>query len=274
MRPDLLRARAKILRAVRDRLHGWGYLEVHTPVLVPTAAIEEHLEAVPAGGAWLHTSPELAMKRVVAAGLPRIYQIAPCFREEELGCHHRREFTLLEWYRVGAGTEELIDEVQELVGVAAGAIGEPPPPFTIRSAAKLLTEPDPLRWFHQWVDRIEPTLNGAVIVRDYPAWQAALARIRGEVADRFELYLGGLELANAFAEETDGAEIRERQAAANAARIRAGRAPHPVDEAFLAALDRMPRCAGIALGIDRLVMALTGAPDIGLVQVGRDDVRG
>ena len=268
---EAIRARAAILGGVRAWFVRQGYLEVHTPCIVPSPALEEHLEAVEIPGhGFLHTSPEFALKRVLAEGLGRIYQIGPCFRLEESGEHHSLEFTMLEWYRVGAGTAELMDETEDLIGAAAEAVGRPRPRFSRRAVASLL-RPDlaPDDWFYQWVDQIEPTLVEPTIVHGYPPWQAALARLRGDVADRFEVYLGGVELANAFAEESSSAEIRRRWVADNAARVRAGSAPHAIDEPFLAAVDRMPRCAGIALGIDRLVMALTGATDIADVQVSR-----
>jgi lysyl-tRNA synthetase class 2 len=268
MNPTRLRQRAAILHAIRTWFCDHGYLEVTTPILVPTAATEEHLEAVAAANGWLHTSPELAMKRVLAAGLCRIYQIVPCFRDEEQGVHHSREFSMLEWYRVGAGSAELMDEVESLIQAAAESVGVSAPRFVRRAVSALLpdngTHDD---WFFAWVDQIEPGLTEPTIVYDYPPWQAALARLRGNVADRFEVYLSGIELANAFHEELDPAELRRRQEHGNAARIAAGRPPHPIDEDFLAAVGRMPRCSGIALGIDRLVMALTGAQRIDEVQV-------
>lgn len=268
MNPTRLRQRAAILHAIRAWFHAHGYLEVTTPVLVPTAATEEHLEAVPAAEGWLHTSPELAMKRVLASGLCRIYQITPCFRDEERGVHHSREFAMLEWYRAGAGSAELMDEVESLVQAAAASVGAIVPPFVRRRVSDLLEDVGtPDDWFFAWVDRVEPTLTQPTIVYDYPPWQAALARLRGGVADRFEVYLSGLELANAFHEELDPAELRQRQHTANAARTAAGRSPHPIDESFLEAVGRMPRCSGIAMGIDRLVMALTGAQSIDEVQV-------
>ena len=274
MNATRLRQRAAITHALRMWFLEHGYLEVATPVLVPTAATEEHLEAVPAAEGWLHTSPELAMKRVLAAGLCRIYQIVPCFRDDERGVHHSREFTMLEWYRVGAGTAELMDEVESLIQAAAEAVGASVPPFERIPTGALLTDTgDPDAWFFRWVDEVEPTLTRPTIVYDYPPWQAALARIRGDVADRFEVYLSGIELANAFHEELSADELRQRQARANAARVAAGRPPHPVDEAFLAAVDRMPRCSGIALGVDRLIMALTGAEHIDEVQVTSGSAR-
>lgn len=263
-----LRQRAAILRSLRTWFDAHGYLEVHTPVLVPAPAMEEHLHALPAGAGFLHTSPEFAMKRVLAAGLCRIYQIVPCFRDEEVGIHHAREFTMLEWYRVGAGLPELMDEVTALVGTAAAAVGAAVPVFQRVATAELLDDNgDPDAWFFEWVDQVEPKLTEPTIVHSYPAWQSALARTRAGVADRFEVYLKGLELANAFHEELHPDTLRARWQHNNAGRLAAGRAAHPIDEAFLDAVGRMPRCAGIALGIDRLVMALTGTVDIAQVQV-------
>ena len=208
------------------------------------------------------------MKRVLAAGLCRIYQITPCFRREERGIHHSREFSMLEWYRVGAGSLELMDEVESLVQAAANAVKATVPAFRRVPVSSLIEDTgNPEQWFFTWVDEVEPTLSEPTITYDYPPWQAALARLRNGVADRFEVYLSGIELANAFHEELDPEELRQRQTAANAARRAASRPEHPIDEAFLEAVGRMPRCSGIALGVDRLVMALTGAVHIDEVLV-------
>jgi lysyl-tRNA synthetase class 2 len=174
---------------------------------------------------------------------------------------------MLEWYRAGAGTWEIMDEAEALIGVAAESIGMERPVFQRVQVSELLDESDPDRWFLRWVDEIEPSLVSPTIVYDYPIWQAALARLKNGLADRFEIYLGGVELGNAFAEEVSGLEIRSRLGRNNEARQRLGRTPHPVDSDFLEAIDRMPRCSGIAVGIDRLVMVLCGLDDIGEVQV-------
>ena len=268
-----LRARAHILQAIRSWMDANGYLEVHTPTLVHAPAMEEDLEPVRVGDAFLHSSPEFAMKRFLCEGLQRIYQITPCFREEEVGVHHSREFTMLEWYRAGAGSWELMDDVEALIGAAAHAVGQPAPSFDRTAVSALMAEAghiddgDEDRWFRTWVDAVEPRLTSPTIVYGYPAWQAALAQVRGHLADRFEVYPSGLEIGNAFAEEGDAQTLRDRFTHSAQRRKAAGRTPHPTDEALLAATPRMPRCAGIAVGIDRLVMALTGATDIAAVQV-------
>lgn len=279
MRTDLLRARARIIRALREWLADEGYVEVEPPALVLGPALEATLEPVPAGDGWLHTSPEFALKRVLAAGLPRIYALGPCFRAEERGRHHNQEFTLLELYRTNAGYRDLPPIVRGLVGAAAAAIGQPPPVFaeaTVDALYRRWTSapppsegPDDDAYFRAWVDQIEPHLTEPTFVLDFPARHAALAEVRGEVAERVEAYLGGLELANGFSELRDPAELRARFLRSAEERRAAGRRPHPVDEGVIQASAQMPRCAGIAVGVDRLVMALTGAADIADVRIPR-----
>ncbi len=270
-----------MLHALRTWFAEHGYLEVPTPTLVPSPAMEEHLFPVAASGGFLRTSPEFALKRAVASGLGRVYEIGPCFRDREDGPWHRREFLMCEWYRVGAELDDLMDEVEALVAAAASALGAPAPSWrraTIREVFEEATGLDPAHasaeelsgvdepwddaFLRRWVTDVEPSFTGGLFVRDWPASQAALARVRSDgewpVACRFEVYLHGIELAYAFLELTDATEQRRRFAAANAARVAAGEPPNPVDEAFVEAVGRMPRTAGIALGVDRLVAVLAG----------------
>lgn len=270
MNVALLRARGTVLRALHTTLWAEGFVLLEPPVLVSGPALEENLEAVACGDRFLHTSPEFALKRVLAAGLPRLYAITPCFREEEVGRHHGREFTLLELYLHNANYLDLIPLVERLVTAAADALGVARPVFTRTTVAALFGGEAPAdddTFFRRWVDQIDPRLTAPTWVLDFPARHAALAEVRGDVAERLELYLGGLELANGFSELRDGGELRRRFEASAAARRARGRAPHPTDEGVIAASDRFPRSAGIALGVDRLVMALTGAGDIRDVRV-------
>ena len=273
MNPHRLRQRAAITSAIRRWFSEHGYLEVHTPSLVDCPALEEHLEPVKVGKQYLHTSPEFAMKRVLASGLCRIYQIVPCFREEEQGNHHSREFTMLEWYRVGAGTDEIMDEVESIIQAAAESIGTDPPQFerhavdALRTQLNLPETTDEIEWFRSWVHHVEPSLCNPTIVYNYPSWQAAMATHKNGYADRFEVYLSGIEIANCFAEEIDPEILRSRFEESQNRRIRASKTPHPTDKKLLNATPSMPRTAGIALGLDRLVMALTGETDIAQVQV-------
>ena len=280
--PGGIRARAKVLGAIRAWFAHQGYLEVQTPTLVTSPAMEEFLFPIAAGGRFLRTSPEFALKRLVAAGLPRIYEIGPCFRDREVGPWHAAEFTMLEWYRAGASLPDLMDEVEAIVSVAATAVGTTPPSawhrLSVRSLFAQATgidlarasasdlSPNQESWddafFRRWVADVEPSITTPTMVYDWPASQAALARIRDDgdwpVADRFEAYLGGVELANAFLELTDAGEQRRRFASANMARAMTGESPHPIDEDFISAVGRMPRTAGIAMGLDRLVAAVSG----------------
>ncbi len=260
------------MRALREALWDQGFLELEPPVLVDGPALEANLEPIRAGDGFLHTSPEFALKRALASGLPRVFSIVPCFRAEERGAHHGTEFTMLELYLCNANYLDLIEVVEALVGRAASAVGAAVPSFrrvTVRELFDGQVPVDDEVFYRQWVERIDPALLEPTWVLDYPARQAALAEIRGPVAERLELYLGGLELGNGFSELGDGEELRARFAESAAQRARAGRVPHPVDEGVIEATSRLPRCAGIAIGVDRLVMALAGARDIRDVRLPR-----
>lgn len=301
---SVLRLRAELLAQIRAFFAARGVLEVETPALSAAAITDPHLASFntcySGPGSqhgrplYLHTSPEFAMKRLLAAGSGCIYQIARVFRDGEAGSRHNPEFTLLEWYRVGFDHHRLMDEVAELVGMLlAGrlALAEPerlsyrqifqhhlnldPHRATVADLAACAEtrnisiptgmppdDPDP------WLDLllthcVEPRLGSGrlTFVHDYPASQAALARLRPDdppVGERFELYINGIELANGFHELGDAVEQRHRFAQENAARRAAGLPVMPVDEHLLAALEfGLPDCAGVALGFDRLVMLAT-----------------
>jgi lysyl-tRNA synthetase class 2 len=304
----VLRQRAAILGAIRDFFAARGVLEVETPALSPSGVTDPALESVTAavvslGSAprYLQTSPEFAMKRLLAAGSGDIYQLCRVFRDDELGRWHQPEFTLLEWYRVGWDDERLMTEVETLLATAVTAARDAPSPAALRGSVRttyadaveraLDVRPDaptnvlarrleaagidvPQGLAH---DAVLDLAFGTVVVArfdpkvftfvcDYPASQAALARIKATappVAARFEVFAGGIELANGFHELTDASEQRRRFAADQAVRRNAGRHVPPVDEAFLAALAAgLPDCAGVAVGIDRLVALATGQSGI------------
>ncbi|MEN0065884.1 MAG: amino acid--tRNA ligase-related protein [Myxococcota bacterium] len=281
-----LRDRARVLHALRSTFAERGYLEVLTPCLVPSPALEPYLHPVPAGDGFLRTSPEFALKRALACGMGRIYEIGPCFRAREDGPFHRTEFTMCEWYRPGANLDDLMDEVEVLVAAAAHAVGRRAPTFARRTVAEVFeaatglnpltataTELSPVpesyddAFARRWVTDVEPTLTSPLFVRDWPASQAALARVvpstHGPVAARFEVYLGGVELANAFLELLDPVELRRRFHEANALRAQLGDPPHPIDEGLLEAVGQMPPTSGIAMGVDRLLAGLLERPDLG-----------
>jgi lysyl-tRNA synthetase class 2 len=281
MDPVGLRRRAAVLGAVRDWMRDRGFREVPTPTIVSSPALEEHLYAVPVPGGFLRTSPEFALKRVAAAGLCRIYEIGPSFRERESGPWHGREFTMLEWYRAGGDIPDLMGDVEQIVAAAARAVGVTPPVFerwTVDEAFRRLAgvaladlEPRPgddwdTAFFRVFLEQVEPKLPPAVFLRDWPASQAALAQVRTDGAPRtcrVEAYLNGVELANGFLEVIDSDLQRRRFEEAADKRRQMGDVPHPTDAALIAAVGRMPPTAGIALGVDRLVAALSGWRGIG-----------
>lgn len=279
----VLELRARLTDAVRRFFRDRGFLEVDTPVLLPANAPEAHINAVPAGRGWLRTSPELHMKRLLAAGNDNIFQLGPCARDGEQGRWHHPEFTLLEWYRANAGYVEILADTKALLAFLARDL-RGTTDFTWQgrpvSFAQELWEKvtvsqafiqhagwdpavafDPDRFDLDLVTRVEPALpaDRPVLLIDYPTPLGALARCKPAhpaLAERWELYLAGIELANAYSELTDPVEQRIRFEAANAARKKRGAEPYPLDETFLAALARMPPAGGIALGLDRLLMIL------------------
>jgi lysyl-tRNA synthetase class 2 len=302
---EVLIRRARLLERLRAFFSARGVLEVETPALSRAATTDPHLASFTAAyhgpdprTLYLHTSPEFPMKRLLAAGSGSIYQLCKVFRDAEAGRLHNPEFTLLEWYRVGFDADRLMDETAALIAEAlAGSRALAAPekltyaqaferyagidPFAadtavfaacarrhgLRAPDGMPDDPDP------WRDLllthvIEPQLGrGRVtLLYDYPASQAALARIRPgppPVAERFEAYLDGIELANGFHELNDAAEQRARFERDRAKRTQQGLPAVPMDTRLLAALEAgLPDCAGVALGVDRLVMLAAGADSI------------
>lgn len=285
-----LEIRAACLATIRAFFNERGFLEVETPVRIAAPALEPHLDAEPAGGYYLRTSPELQMKQLLCAGYERIYQLGPCFRQGEQGTWHRPEYTMLEWYRAHADYLDILVDTRALLVAVCQAVHPQPvihrhqctwtvdgewPIHTVRDLYREWAGWDPVADFDadrfdvDWVDRIVPVLEAIptpVIVTDYPAAAAALARRKPgapEVAERWELFIAGVELANAYSELTDAGEQASRFAACAQGRQAAGRAVYPLDTDFMQALKAgCPPSGGIALGIDRLVMLLAEAGHI------------
>jgi elongation factor P--(R)-beta-lysine ligase len=287
--------RAKAFAAVRRFFGARGFVEVDTPVLVPSPGLDVHLDAIAANGGWLATSPEYQMKRLLAGGMARIFQIAHVFRKGEIGSWHNPEFTMLEWYRtfssvddVMADTEALVRKVvRALTGAAtlevlghAVQLGRRFSRISVLDAFERFADVAPRetlrlslcdedRFFRLLVEKVEPGLarsDRPVFLFDFPIAQASLARPKPEDArlcERFELYVGGVELCNGFGELTDPAEQRARLVRDQEARMRLGKPVYPIDERFLSALaEGMPPSSGNALGLDRLVALCLGASDI------------
>ena len=274
----MMERRARIVGAIRAFFDQRGFTEVTTPVLIKAPAPESHIDCPRCGEAFLRASPELQMKKLLAAGMDRIYQIGPCFREGEFGSRHNPEFTMLEWYRANAGYADIRADTEALLAALFEDAGRTRPKttaLTVREAYAELAGWDPFeawdqdRFDYDMATKIEPGLpRGLVFLSDYPKEAASLAKIRGDVAERWELYLDGLELANCFTELCDGAEQRRRFAEAREERGRLGESDYPIDEEFLEMLPLIGSASGVAVGIDRLVMALCGADDIHAAMAG------
>ena len=306
---ETLRTRARMLQSTRAFFSTRDVLEVDTPLLSEAATTDVHLESfatvyrgpgAPKGRVlYLHTSPEFAMKRLLASDSGPIFQLCKTFRQGEAGAHHNPEFTMLEWYRPHYDASALMDEVEEYVTTVLGE-------HISLAPAERLTYAEAFKRFARindvhaadvarlrtgareqgisdvpglgedrdaWLDLlmshvVQPMLgqHGPSLVYDYPASQAALARVRPgppAVAERFELFINGIELANGFHELTDAAEQRRRFASDRTRRQQLGLRDVPPDERLLAALEAgLPPCAGVALGFDRLVMLATGTRGI------------
>ncbi len=290
-----LTERAQIIQSIRSFFIDRGYLEVETPHRIPANAPEPHIDAIASGTCALHTSPELAMKRMLAAGYEQLFQICRVWREGERGQFHLPEFTLLEWYRGGIDYNALMNECMELFFVLfpEGKLDRggrtidltmPWQKLTVteaftRYASMDLNQALASNCFEEILTgEVEPHLGKEkpTFLTEYPSSLAALARSKpGEpqVAERFELYIDGLELANAFSELTDVEEQHRRFEKDEELRRTAGKTPYPLPEKFLAELENMPEAAGIALGLDRLIMLITDAEKIDdVVAFGPDDL--
>lgn len=312
--------REKVVDAIRSYFKGINFHEVETPLLVKHPGTEPYLEVFETElkiqnqepkQAFLLTSPELSMKKLLSAGFGSIFQICKSFRNEEgLSSFHNPEFTILEWYRVDADYTDIMSDFEQLMLHILKAVGNDGSSLTYQGVqydlsapwerisvaeafAKyagvdvdtMLSEPELRRaaedkgydisddnsWeqaYHQiFLNEIEPELgkNGPTIIYDYPASQAALSERKKadpRFAERFEVYLAGLELGNAFTELTDSTEQRSRMEADLAERKSLGKTEFKIDEDFIEALDSMPHSGGIAVGVDRLVMLFADTPSL------------
>jgi len=286
-RKNNLQLRASILTAVRDFFAGHNYLEVETPVRIPAPAPEAHIDAIESEGRFLQTSPELCMKRLLAAGYKRIFQICRCFRKNERGSRHIPEFTMLEWYHAGFNYSDMMYETEALIkyvasksgcgnrityqgtGVDIGGtwgrmtVAEAFDKYASVSVDKALSEGN----FDITMAEIEPALgqSAPLFLYDYPASCGALAKLKNgnsSVAERFELYICGMELCNGFTELTDPVEQRARFENELAFRKKAGKKEYPMPEKFLESLFNMPDASGNALGLDRLVVLFANTDKI------------
>lgn len=307
------RARMQLYAALRAHFGASGYLEVETPTLVPTPGLEPHIDPfearfIPQTGVgakrslWLHTSPEYAMKRLLADGSPPIFQICKTYRNGEVSGTHNPEFTMLEFYRPHADYHAIMADLEGALAAVERAVAPerklfssvPYERLTVRDAVlrhagiDLFAYPDGASlkraakeigvhvgestdfddvFFHVFLERVEPKLGYGrpTFLIEYPASMASLSRLKpGEprVAERVELYADGVELANGFSELIDVVEQRKRLMEEQALRRSLGRPVFDLDERFLEALPKMPPSGGIAVGLDRVLMLLLGAQEI------------
>ena len=301
---DILEKRAKIVSAIRRFFDDQGFVEVETAVRIDAPAPEEHIDCPPVvGGGYLRASPELQMKKLLAAGMNKIYQIGPCFREGEKGSRHNPEFTMLEWYRREATYLDIMEDLKRLFiglvqvqGSRFKVQGDEVRDFElstlnfellrVREAYARYAGWDP--WEGEWdqdrfdfdmATKIEPaikSMGGGVFLMDYPPQAASLAKLSKpskhpnlpnfSYAERWEFYWDGLELANCFTELCDCDEQLRRFEKAKEARKSLKESDYPIDSEFIDCLSRMKSAAGVALGIDRLVMILTKTKEISAVR--------
>jgi lysyl-tRNA synthetase class 2 len=284
-----LRRRALIYEYIRDFFKERDFLEVDTPIRSPAIAPEEFITPFRSEDWFFAASPELYMKRLLAAGYEKIFQLSHSFRRGERGRWHNPEFTMLEWYRAGADYSQIIADIEEIVTTVAGRLGfkhdrieyqgqaidikSPWPRLTVRDAFlraagwDSVYKPDSLRFDKDFVLKVLPSFSPLrpTVMMDYPAPMASLARLKSDnprVAERAEVFIGGLELANAYSELTDAIEQEKRFREVIEKLQKERGQTMPLPEKFLKALAHLPECAGVALGIDRLVMLFCDASSI------------
>ena len=293
----ILQARASILAKIRQFFEQRGVLEVEVPVLGERGVTDPYLDALTLISdeqkLYLQTSPEFFMKRLLAGGSGDIYYLGKAFRKDETGRIHHPEFTMLEWYRKGFNDRDLITELIAFISALApefkievqsyrdlfmAEFGLDPHESSVAELKTLVSKRIDISWDDPfkstWLDLlfthcIEPKLrHKLIVVYDFPECQSALARVALDsghrcVAKRFELYMHGTEIANGYWELTNADELRRRFEADNDQRLAMGKQTVAIDEEFLAAVSSgLPDCAGVALGVDRLVMELLGLPSI------------
>jgi lysyl-tRNA synthetase class 2 len=294
MSPGRLQERSRLLQAVRSFFFSQGYVEVDTPIRLPVPLPESNIKPITSEGWFLHSSPEQCMKRLLARGCTKLFQVCHCFRKEEVGRYHQAEFTMLEWYRTGWSYQELMDECEEFLRVLVRSVPElegvqdtdtlqrQGRPIALASPWERLTVAEAFQKYADisvrqalekdmfdevLVTQIEPHLGWGTpaFLYDYPVELGSLARQKKNdagIAERFELYIGGIELANGFSELTDPDEQRRRFVTEMNKASKQGNTYAQLPKKFLADLENLGDTAGIALGLDRLFMILLGCATV------------
>jgi len=277
MPADSIAQRDAVMRSIRAFFHKRGFAEVETPIRLKIPCMELHIDAEPSGDRFLRTSPEIFHKQLLAAGHERIFEVGKCFRRGELGPLHNPEYTMLEWYRANADYMDVLADTKALV---PSVWPECPCDWGMLTVAEAFLEFagwNPVgsyaedRFDKDLVEKVEPALKqigGPVVLIDYPVDAAALSRRKPDnplVAERWELYIDGIEIANAYSELTDSVEQRRRFEECAEQRKALGKETYPIDKTFIHALESMPPSGGVALGIDRLLMLIAGADSLDTV---------
>jgi lysyl-tRNA synthetase class 2 len=270
MRIDAIRLRDVLMRGIRTFFYESGFTEVETPIRLKTPCMELHIDAEPSGECYLRTSPEIFHKKLLAAGHKKIFEVGKCFRQGELGPLHNPEYTMLEWYRAEADYMDMLDETRALICAIWSAAPKNWTVLSVSNAFREFADWDPVgsydedRFDMDLVEKVEPALQrmgGAVVLKDYPVEAAALSRRKAGhpwVAERWELYIDGIELANAYSELTDPVEQRRRFEICAQQRRALGKVDYGIEDDFINALGGMPPSGGVALGVDRLLMLVAG----------------
>ncbi|MDF7799927.1 EF-P lysine aminoacylase EpmA [Pontiellaceae bacterium B1224] len=270
MTADSIKLRDVLMRDIRTFFYERGYTEVETPIRLKIPCMELHIDAEPSGDHFLRTSPEMFHKRLLAVGHEKIFEIGKCFRSGEFGPLHHPEYTMLEWYQANADYMDILEETKALI---SNVWKESFRDWKILPVSQVFREFagwDPVGNFDEdrfdidLVEKVEPAIRkigGPVVLKDYPVEAAALSRRKkdnSQLAERWELYFDGVEIANAYSELTDPVEQRTRFEECAAQRIALGKQAYEIDDTFVQALENMPPSGGVALGVDRLLMLISG----------------
>ena len=288
--------RDKLASKIREYFHEAGFVEVHTPVRLQNAALEDYIDAIPSGTGWLRTSPEIHMKQMLADGFEKIFQLGPCFRANESGQRHRQEFYMLEWYEINKTYKDLLNFTTDMMRFLSKSVLNSQSITYQTNQIDLSIDPEIINVSDAFknyggcsveeaiknnqyeivlCDQVEPALakDRLVYLKDYPESEAAMAVINNHgIAERWELYACGIELANCYTELNDPEEQRQRFLQSAELRSNDERDVYNLDETFLNKLADMPPASGCALGFDRLVMLFSDSPDINQVNAFPDEL--